>query len=264
MAIELAYRVVDVFSDRPLAGNALCVVVDACPEAIQAAIAREMNLSETTFPVVTGDDTYEMRIFTPDDELPFAGHPSLGTAWVLGPGRWTQTTAGATVVVESDAAGAVMGVPDPTFRDVDPSAAAAALGLPGAEAAVVADSGGMRHLLLPTTAPIDHVRPDLVAVEAAARAAGAHSVCAMRRLDDVTLHVRVFLPGSGIPEDPGTGSAAGPVALLARRRWGTGPDVTIHQGAEMGRPCRLEVHAEEGAMRVGGRVSACATGRLTL
>lgn len=264
MAVELAYRIVDVFSERPLAGNALCVVLDACPEALQPAIAREVNLSETTFPVVTGDDTYEMRILTPDDELPFAGHPSLGTAWVLGPGRWTQTTAGATVVVEADATGAVMGVPDPVFRDVDGAAATAALGLTGAEAAVVADSGGMRHLVLPTTDPLEHLRPDLAAVEAAARAAGAHSVCAVRRLDDAALHVRVFLPGSGIPEDPGTGSAAGPVALLARRRWGTGPDVTILQGAEMGRPCRLEVHAEEGAMRVGGRVCACASGRFTL
>lgn len=59
-------------------------------------IAREANLSETTFPSLTGDDSYEMRIFSPTVELPFAGHPSIGTAWLLGPRRWTQVTSGAT------------------------------------------------------------------------------------------------------------------------------------------------------------------------
>ena len=266
MSIELEYRIVDVFSERPLAGNALCVVVDPCPDPVQPAVAREVNLSETTFPVVTGAASYEMRIFTPGAELPFAGHPSLGTAWVLGPTRWTQTTAGATVVVEADATGATMELPDPPIAAADEAApaAAAALGLPGAEGAFLADSGGMRHLLVATEAPLERLAPDFVAVAAAARSAGARSVCALRRLDDATLHVRVFLPGAGIPEDPGTGSAAGPVALVARRRWGTNADVTILQGAEMGRPCRLEVHAEEGALRVGGRVAACASGRFTL
>ena len=86
----------------------------------------------------------------------------------------------------------------------------------------------------------------------------------VRRLADRTLHVRVFAPAEGIPEDPGTGAAAGPIATFARRQWGTDVDVTIHQGAEIGRPCRIEVHAEEGEVRVGGRVTACAYGRFTL
>ena len=264
MTVELEYRVVDVFTDRPLAGNALCVVVDPCPEAVQPAIAREVNLSETTFPVVTGDASYDVRIFTPRAELPFAGHPSLGTAWVLGPNRWSQTTSGATIVVTSDAAGALMELPDPPLADADPAAAVAALGLPGADGAVVADSGGMLHLLVATEARLEWLAPDPAAVASAARAAGAQSVCAVRRVDDATLHLRVFLPGAGIPEDPGTGSAAGPAALLARSRWGTGVDVEVLQGAEIGRPCRMEVHAEEGALRVGGRVVACASGRFTL
>ena len=266
MSIELAYRVVDVFSERPLAGNALCVVLDPCPDPVQPAIAREVNLSETTFPVVTGESSYEMRIFTPRDELPFAGHPSLGTAWALGPNRWSQTTAGGTVVVEADAAGARMELPDPVVTAADEAApaAAAALGLPGAEEAFLADSGGMRHLLVPTESPIGRLSPDLAAVAAAACAAGARSVCVMAPVDDATLHVRVFLPGVGIPEDPGTGSAAGPVALVARRRWGTAADVTVLQGGEMGRPCRIEVHAEPGALRVGGRVVSSAAGRFTL
>ncbi|MGI8685608.1 MAG: PhzF family phenazine biosynthesis protein [Acidimicrobiales bacterium] len=264
MTIELAYRIVDVFTDRPLACNALCVVLDPCPDAVQQAIAREVNLSETTFPVVTGDGAYEMRIFTPRTELPFAGHPSLGTAWVLGPGKWTQTTSGATVVIEADAGGAVMGQPDPVLTPADPAAAAEAVGLHGAEGATVAEAAGMRHLVVATDLPIERIDPDLSRVAAVTRAAGATTLAVVRRLDDRTLHVRVFAPAEGIPEDPGTGAAAGPVATFARRQWGTDADVTILQGAEIGRPCRIEVHAEEGAVRVGGSVAGCATGRFTL
>lgn len=264
MAIELRYRVVDVFSDRPLAGNALCVVLDPCPDAVMAAMAREVNLSETAFPVVTGEGAYEMRIFTPTAELPYAGHPSLGTAWCLGPGRWQQTTGGGTVVVESDAFGAVMQQPTPRFSYADPEQAVRALGLAGAEVASVAEAGGVRHLLVATGTPLDGLSPDPSMVAAAARASGAQTLCALRRLDDDTLHVRVFAPSLGIPEDPGTGSAAGPVGLLARRLWGTAVDVTVVQGAEIGRPCRIEVHAEDDRVRVGGRVAACAEGVFTL
>ncbi len=264
MAIELRYRVVDVFTDRPLTGNALCVVLDPCPDAVMAAIAREVNLSETTFPVVTGDGTYEMRIFTPAAELPFAGHPSLGTAWCLGPGRWEQTTEGGTVVVESDAFGAIIEQPTPQFFHADAEQAVRALGLAGPEVASVAEAGGVRHLLVATDAPLEGLSPDPPAMAAAVRASGALTLCVLRRLDHDTLHVRVFAPSLGISEDPGTGSAAGPVGLLARRLWGTAVDVTVLQGAEIGRPCRIEVHAEEDLVRVGGRVAACAEGIFTL
>jgi PhzF family phenazine biosynthesis protein len=119
-------------------------------------------------------------------------------------------------------------------------------------------------VLVPTDVPVDRIVPDLAAVARAARAGGGTSLAPMRRVDDDTLHVRVFLPGVGIPEDPGTGSAAGAVGVLARRLWGTATDVTITQGDEMGRPCRIEVHAADGDVRVGGRIAACAEGRLTL
>jgi trans-2,3-dihydro-3-hydroxyanthranilate isomerase len=239
-------------------------VLDPVPEAVMPAIAREVNLSETTFPVVTADDSYDVRIFTPGDELPFAGHPTLGTAWVLGAQRWQQTSPGGTVTVEADAHGAVMGQPDIALAEVDPAAAVAALGLPGADGAYLATVSGMTHVLVPTEAPIDRLAPDLPAVATAARRAGGKSLVPMRRVDDTTLHVRVFVPDSGIAEDPGTGSAAGAVGLLARRLWTTGADVTIRQGDEMGRPCRIEVHAVEGDVRVGGRVAACAEGTFTL
>jgi trans-2,3-dihydro-3-hydroxyanthranilate isomerase len=265
--VRLRYRVVDVFSDRPLAGNALCVVLDPVPEGAMAAIAREMNLSETTFPVQTAPDAYDVRIFTPAAELPFAGHPSLGTAWVLGPNTWAQTSPGATVQVTADADGAVMTQPDPAFDwlgDHPAEELRRALGVSTSEGACRAEAAGNAHLVVPTAAPIDGLQPDLAAIARATTELAATTCAVVRRIDDSHLHVRVFVPGAGIAEDPGTGSAAGPVALLSRQLWGMTPDVRIRQGDEMGRPCRIEVHAELGALRVGGRVTACAEGTFTL
>jgi trans-2,3-dihydro-3-hydroxyanthranilate isomerase len=260
MATDLRYRIVDVFSDRPLAGNGLCVVLDPVDASVMQALAREVNLSETAYPTVAGTDAYDVRIFTPNEELPFAGHPSLGTAWVLGPNAWTQRSSGATVTVTADASGAVMSQPDPEFEDLDGTDVVAALGLPGADAVVRATAAGNAFVFALVDAPIDRLEPDLGRLVSA----GAGMVGVVRRLDDATLHVRVFAPGAGVPEDPGTGSAAGPIGLLARVRWGTNADVTIRQGAEIGRPCVIEVHAEEGGLRVGGKVAACAEGRFSL
>ena len=86
----------------------------------------------------------------------------------------------------------------------------------------------------------------------------------VRRKDDATLHVRVFVPGFGIPEDPGTGSAAGPIATLAHREWGTDAAVTIHQGAEIGRPSIITVELTDDGPVVGGRVCPVAEGRFEL
>ncbi|HUP84098.1 MAG TPA: PhzF family phenazine biosynthesis protein [Acidimicrobiales bacterium] len=265
MTNGLSYKIVDVFTDRALAGNALCVVlgdVDGDEERM-FAIARETNLSETTFVTRTGDASYDVRIWTTGGELPFAGHPSLGSAWALGPGRWTQTSPGATVVIEASESGAVMSQPDPVFTEVYPEDVTAGLGLPAASVpqAFVAEVGGTRHLLVPTDASIDRLDPDLRALGVSTTAVRATGVGVFRRVDDATLHARVFIPGVNVPEDPGTGSAAGPFGVLARRLWSTDEDVVIVQGAEMGRPCRIEVHAEEGNVRVGGRVAPCAEGR---
>ncbi len=160
---RLRYRLVDVFAHRPLEGNPLCVVLDPCPPELMQLIAREANLSETTFPLQTGEDAYEMRIFSPTVELPFAGHPSLGTGWSLGPGRWTQKTAGATVIVEADERGATMTQPRPEFVPVEERADAvlAALGLSSADAIYRSSAGGTVHLLVATSEPIDRLDPDL-------------------------------------------------------------------------------------------------------
>lgn len=262
--LAFEYHIVDVFTDQPLAGNALCVVLDPVPEAAMQAIAREVNLSETTFPVVTGDDHYEMRIFTPTAELPFAGHPTLGTAWVLGAQRWTQRTEGATIEVEATADGAVMSQPDPVFSEVDPGPSVKALGLATWDGAWLARAAGNTHLIVLTDSPVHRLEPNISAVHAASRLANAFTVAVVERRRDNVLHVRVFVPQGGIPEDPGTGSAAGPIGVLASQQWNTPADITIKQGLSIGRPCTIEVHAELGNVRVGGRVVQCAKGHFLL
>src|SRR5205807_10547668 len=108
--------------------------------------------------------------------------------------------------------------------------------------------------------PIGEIAPDLNATVTL----GDSTVAAVHRVDDGNLHVRVFVPSAGVPEDPGTGSAAGPIGVLARQQWRTNADVTIRQGYEIGRPCRIRVHAEIGNVRVGGDVAQCGVGRFTL
>ncbi|MDP9340552.1 MAG: PhzF family phenazine biosynthesis protein [Actinomycetota bacterium] len=265
MGSPLRYRVVDVFTERPLEGNSLCVVLDPCPPELMPKIAREANLSETTFPVQTGPSAYEMRIFTPIAELPFAGHPSLGTAWLLGMGRWTQTTTGGTVIVEADERGATMTQPRPEFERVEEASdeVLSALGLSSADAICRSTAGGTTHVLVATSERIDQLDPDPGRVAEASRSCGALSLVPFRATNKSTLHARVFAPAVGVVEDPGSGSAAGPVGLLARELWGTHPDVTITMGAEIGRPCRLEVQTA-GDLRVGGRVVLSAEGHFRI
>jgi trans-2,3-dihydro-3-hydroxyanthranilate isomerase len=266
--VELNYRIVDVFTDRPLAGNGLCVVDgDPGDAKTMQAIAREVNLSETTFVTRTSDASYDVRIFTPTDELPFAGHPSLGSAWTLGPGTWTQRSSGTTVTIEVTDDGAQMTQPDPVFTEVYPEDAARGLGIPQARApqAFVAEVGGLRHVLVPTDHQLERLRFDTVSLLEVSRAVNVTGVGALRKLDDTTLHVRLVAPSEkGTFEDPGTGSAAGPVGMLARDLWGLGAELRVKQGDEIGRPCRIDVHAQSGAIRVGGAVAPCARGVFTL
>jgi len=259
------YRIVDVFTQTPLEGNPLCVVLDPCRSELMPRIAREVNLSETTFPVQTADDAYEMRIFTPTAELPFAGHPSLGTAWLLGSGRWRQTTSGGTVIVETDERGARMTQPKPEFAFIEKGADAvlSALGLSAADAIYRSTAGGTVHVLVATSEPIDEITPNPEAVTRASHDCGGISLVPFRAIDDATLQARLFAPAVGVPEDPGSGSAAGPIGLLAREIWGTEPSITIRMGAEIGRPSELEVDTA-GEITVGGRVVASAEGRFLL
>jgi trans-2,3-dihydro-3-hydroxyanthranilate isomerase len=262
---RLRYRLVDVFTDVPFRGNPLCVVLDLCPEELMQAVAREVNLSETTFPTQTGDDRYEMRIFSPTVELPFAGHPSIGTAWVLGARRWTQVTSGATVTVEADERGARMTQPSPEFKPIDEhrDEILAALGLSAADGVVRSTAGGTTHILVATSEPIDGLNPDLSRVAAISRSCRSHTMVPMRELNRGRVHARVFGPAAGVSEDPGSGSAAGPIGLFARELWGTDERLVVAMGAEIGRPSQLEVDIS-GEIVVGGHVVASAEGEFLI
>jgi trans-2,3-dihydro-3-hydroxyanthranilate isomerase len=265
------YEVVDVFTDTPFAGNPLAVVLDAedlSTEQMQA-IAREFNLSETTFPTSPPDGaTYGLRIFTPQVELPFAGHPSVGSALVLqrlgriAEGDNVQACGAGLLPVHVGAEGATLTGGTPTVGD--PLASApflAALGLSGADLAGppprFAGVGIEFGYLLVRPSALDDVAPDLAAITAL----GGTGV-SLVSWDGSVARTRVFPAGAGIVEDPATGSAAlgFGVFLAASGLVDDGEhDYVVTQGVEMGRPstlaCRVTV---EGGAAVRTTVSGSA------
>jgi trans-2,3-dihydro-3-hydroxyanthranilate isomerase len=285
VAGSLPYEVVDVFTSGPYAGNPLAVVLDAegLPDEALQAIAREFNLSETAFPMrpTVAEATYRVRIFTPSAEMPFAGHPSVGTAHTLARlgripvGAVTQECLAGLVPLQVDAVGAVISSATLSVGgDHDPAPYLAAVGLTLADLApypVRDASAGLSVLFLPVRAgAVSRARLDLAALAATGLPANL-SVFAWDA-DTGVAHARVFAAAFGVPEDPATGSAA-----LAFGAWlvsaglvppdGVAP-FTVTQGAEMGRPSTMigTVTAAGGialAGTVGGSVAPVASGRLT-
>ena len=290
--MDVSFEQVDVFTERPFAGNALCVVPDGTrlsTEQMQA-IAREMNLSETTFvlPPTDPQAAYWMRIFTPAKEIPFAGHPSVGTAYVMASaGRFPlrepvtriyQQVGIGTLPLDIEVADGkpgrvIMTQGKPTFgttlRDWSPIADAL-----GVDARTLAKSKlpaqvvstGLAHLMvpLPDLDTVGNLRPNVALLDALLQASGAlgcFAFCLQATAPDTLAHSRMFAPGAGVPEDPATGSAVGPLgAYLAVH--GVLPKTqtafVVEQGIEMGRPSRLWVEVmRDGTgmpttVRVGG------------
>jgi trans-2,3-dihydro-3-hydroxyanthranilate isomerase len=267
------YVVCDVFTDVALAGNQLAVFTDArdVPESLLQKLAKEMNFSETVFVYPPEADGHvRMRIFTPASELPFAGHPILGTAFVLaGPLQLVEirleTGAGIVPVrLEREGARIVFGwmtQPIPTFEPYpDRDALLAALGAEATDLPIELYRQGPGHVMVELRSPEDvaRLRPDFGAL---AELSSAGTDCFAR--DGARWHARVFVPGSGVDEDPGTGSAAGPLALhLARHgRIAFGDEIEISQGTEIGRPSTLYAvaHSPE-RIEVGGSAVIVARG----
>jgi trans-2,3-dihydro-3-hydroxyanthranilate isomerase len=250
------YVVTDVFTDTPLEGNPLAVFPDggAVPEELMQPIAREMNLSETVFvlPAEAGGDV-RIRIFTPATELPFAGHPTLGTALLLGESSGAdevrlETGVGEVAVALERVDGRVtsgrMRQPIPTWEPYDRAdELLAALGVEASELPVLAYRNGPRfaYVTLGSEEAVASLQPDLGAL---ARLPDVGASClggAGRRWK-----TRMFAPVFGVVEDPATGSAAGPLAVhLARHgRIAFGEEIEISQGAEVGRPSTLYARVE--------------------
>jgi len=251
------YVICDVFTDVPLAGNQLAVFTDArdLTEEDMRALAKEMNFAESVFvlPPSVPDADVRIRIFTPAVELPFAGHPTLGTAFVLG-GPLSkivirlETGAGVVPVeLERDGPKIIFGrmeQPIPTWSTVsDPEPIFAALGVEASLLPVEQYVLGPGHLYieLESTDAVAAVQPD---AQALARATDVGTNCFAR--DGDGWKTRMFAPTHGVLEDAATGSAAGPLAVhLARHgRIGFGEEIRISQGAEIGRPSTLYAAAD--------------------
>ena len=273
----------DVFSDVPMRGNPLAVVHDASGlgDAEMAAFARWTNLSETTF-LLPPDDPgadYKLRIFTPGGELPFAGHPTLGSchAWLAAGGlprdaRTVVQQCGVGLVRvrrEGSGAGARLAFAAPALRrsgPVDASLRAqvlAALRLP--DAAVLRlewiDNGpGWMAALLPDAASVLALRPDFVVMQGLKLGVvGPHPAGS-----ECQFEVRAFVPGLGVPEDPVTGSLNAGVA-----QWligaGLAPSSYVAaQGAALGRAGRVYVQQQGADVWIGGAVCAVVSGSVTL
>jgi trans-2,3-dihydro-3-hydroxyanthranilate isomerase len=259
--MEVPFRMADVFTDRPLAGNQLCVVsepVEGLDGHLMQALAREIGFSETTFVQEAAGDRYAMRIFTPGAEMPFAGHPTLGTAFVLASeGRITspatQVVAAGEfrVEVDLDAGRARVRQLPPRFGSPldDRGAIASAVGLdlddlePSLEPAVV--STGLSFLIVAavSTDAVAGAQPRSAEIAALLRPAGADGVYLFALDGTGAAKARMFAPELGVAEDPATGSAAGPLgAYLARHGAGGMPGrLLIRQGAEIDRPSELHV-----------------------
>jgi trans-2,3-dihydro-3-hydroxyanthranilate isomerase len=254
------YAVVDVFTQTPLQGNQLAVFTDArdIPEERLQALARELNYSETTFVYPPAADGHvRMRIFTPLAELPFAGHPTLGTAFVLAAPlqlaeiRIETGNGTVPVVLEREGARIVFGrmqQPVPTIAPFE--RAHELLQLLGVEPELPVElyDNGVPHVLvaLRSEDEVAALSPDLQRLAML----GAFGVNCFAGAN-AHWKTRMFGPGVGVPEDPATGSAAGPIAYhLARYgRIAFGDEIELTQGVEIGR--RSTLYA-----RVDGRIDA--------
>jgi trans-2,3-dihydro-3-hydroxyanthranilate isomerase len=276
-----SYVIADVFTDVPLEGNQVAVFTDGgglSDEVMQRA-AREMNLSETVFLLTPDDDAdARIRIFTPTTELPFAGHPVLGTAFVVGTGSdlplvRLQTGAGVIPVELTRDHDAVafgemeqpIAVPEPFARVDD---LLSALGLERSQLPVEAYRNGPVHVYvaLDSEDAVAALRPDLPALAGL----GALGVSCFAGSGS-RFKTRMFGPALGVDEDPATGSAAGPLAVhLARHGWiEFGQAIEIRQGAEIGRPSLLRARVEGSSEQiervlVGGAAVIVARGEYRL
>lgn len=276
--LPLRFAIVDVFTDRPLAGNQLAVFTDARAldtETMQA-LAREIGFSETTFvlPPERGG-TARVRIFNPEHEMPFAGHPVLGTAFVLaGPLQRADVTleTGAgpiAVMLERDESGRIvfgwMELPVPRVRPFpDADALLAALGVPASDLPVELYDNGATHVfvVLPREEDVASLAPGRGV--APPGVTGVNCVAGRGR----RWKSRMFWAHG---EDAATGSAAGPLACHLCRHglveWGA--EIEISQGAEVGRPSTLLARAEGSAAGIeavscGGSAVVVARGEFRL
>ncbi|HEU0305114.1 MAG TPA: PhzF family phenazine biosynthesis protein [Gaiellaceae bacterium] len=276
------YVVCDVFTDRPLAGNQLAVFTDArgIPEQHLQPLAREMAFSETVFVYpADGEAHVRLRIFTPAIEVPFAGHPMIGAAFVLAGPLQVETIRLDTPVgvipvrVEREGARIVFGrmeQPIPSWQPyLETEELLSALGVARTGAPVELYDNGLKHVfaVLESPSAVAALDPDLRRLARLAGLDGTNCAAGAGR----RWKTRMFAPADGVPEDPATGSAAGPLAahLVRHGLIGSGEEIEIEQGVEVGRPSTLYATAWGTAeqverVEVGGSAVVVARGEFRL
>ena len=276
------YVVCDVFTERPLTGNALAVFTDArgLDAAQMQALARELKLSESVFVLPAEDGGHaRIRIFTPAVEIPFAGHPTLGTAFVLAAplqlGEIKLETGSGIVPVrlERDGERIVFGRMEQPLPSVEPYPGEAelleALGIARSELPVELYDNGMRHVFvaLSSEREVAALRPDVAALSRLPAVLGVNCFAG----SGTRWKTRMFAPAGGVPEDPATGSAAGPLAVHLARHGAIsfGDEIEISQGSELERPSTLYARADGTRERlerveVGGSAVVVARGEFRL
>lgn len=298
---EFKYVTLDVFTDRLFGGNQLAVFPDATgiPESALLAITREFNYSETTFCYPPSDPahTARVRIFTPGEEVPFAGHPTVGTAIVLH-ARGANSGKEATVVlgegvgpvpvkVKPDAKApfaqfSVAKLPEigshvPTRNTLADILSLDVDDIVGGTSAPQAISCGLAFIMVGVKSlkALAQARVRLDRWEETLKNSSARDLFLFapdEKSGPQAFRARCFVPGFGVPEDPATGSAnaafAGFLAARAHDRDGT-LNWTVTQGVEMGRPSRIEIEADKSngaitAIRVGGRAVFVMEGSIRL
>ncbi|HJR96786.1 MAG TPA: PhzF family phenazine biosynthesis protein [Actinomycetota bacterium] len=286
--MRVPFRLLDVFAEAPFSGNQLCVVPDV-PDGLDAELmqilAREIGFSETTFVTAIREGGYDVRIFTPDAELPFAGHPTIGTAFLLASeGRVSpslvQTSAAGEVPVEVDPENgrATMRQLPPVFAEpfLDRGAVAQGAGLDVHDLVedlpIVAVSTGIAHLMVPVRdeAALRRAARADRACGAACEASETESLYLFAVRGDGDVMARMFDRSASIGEDPATGSAAGPLGAYLSRHGPAGMpgSLVIAQGEMAGRPSVLHVDvAPDGdswAIEVGGGVRVIGNGEFSV
>jgi trans-2,3-dihydro-3-hydroxyanthranilate isomerase len=277
--LSLRYVVVDVFTDTPLTGNQLAVFTDAreIDDEMMQSLTREMNYSESVFVLPPEADGHaRIRIFTPATELPFAGHPTLGSAFVLGQPLQLEEirleTGSGTVPVRLEREGAQitfgwMTQPIPNWRPYE--RADELLSVLGVESQLPVDwydlGPSFVYVALESADEVAALAPNFQ--ELLAFEPGIYCFAPL----DGRWKSRMFAPGSGVAEDSATGSAAGPFAvhLLRHGRIGSGDEIEIEQGVELQRPSRLYARAvgtpdEIERVEVGGSAVVVARGEFRL
>jgi PhzF family phenazine biosynthesis protein len=269
----LPFKQVDVFTAQPFLGNPVAVVIGA--EGLETAhmqrIARWTNLSETTFllkPTQAGAD-YCLRIFTPHQELPFAGHPTIGSAHAALESGFVEPHDGR---LRQECGAGVLGLtvekPRIFVRAPTPKVSPAAVPLFGKSRALRVDVGPVWIVVdLGDAGSVDELSPDMTAIAELSDSLGASGVTVFGRTGnlDEPIHVRSFAPAHGIPEDPVCGSGNISVAAFLRESGllqEFGAAYTARQGMQVGRDGRVAVRVTPDAIEIGGEAVTCVDGTI--